>query len=66
MRKKFVLLQILAILIAEFQNGVRAAGQDEGITSSRIHFYPYLTARYVNHQVELYQVMCPTPISTTA
>jgi len=47
MRKKLVLLQVLAILIAVFQYGMRAAGQDEGITSSRIRFYPYLTARYV-------------------
>ena len=47
MRKRLVLLQALAILIAEFQYGMRAAGQDEGITSSRIRFYPYLTARYV-------------------
>jgi len=66
MRKKLVLLQVLAILIAVLQYGMRAAGQDEGITSSRIRFYPYLTARYVNNQVEMYQVMCPTPISTTA
>ena len=49
MRKKLVLLQVLAILIAEFQYGMRAAGQDEGITSSRIRFYPYLTARYVSN-----------------
>ena len=49
MRKKLVLLQVLAILIAEFQYGMRAAGQDEGITSSRIRFYPYLTARYVKN-----------------
>ena len=49
MRKRFVLLQVLAILIAMFQYGMRAAGQDEGITSSRIRFYPYLTARYVSN-----------------
>ena len=49
MRKRFVLLQVLAILIAMFQYGMRAAGQDEGITSSRIRFYPYLTARYIKN-----------------
>ena len=49
MRKRLVLLQVLAILIAMFQYGMRAAGQDEGITSSRIPFYPYLTARYVKN-----------------
>jgi len=49
MRKKLVLLQALAILIAEFQYGMRAAGQDKGITSSRIRFYPYLTARYIKN-----------------
>jgi len=58
MRKKLVLLQVLAILIAVFQYGMRAAGRDEGITSSRIRFYPYLTARYVT-------IVCPTHISTT-
>ena len=58
MRKRLVLLQALTILIAVFQYGMRAAGQDEGVTSSRIRFYPYLTARYVNNQLELYQVMC--------
>ena len=49
MRKKLVILQVLAILIAVFQYGMRAAAQDEGITSSRIRFYPYLTARYVKN-----------------
>ena len=49
MRKRFVLLQALAILIAVFQYGMTAAGQDEGITSSRIRFYPYLTARYIKN-----------------
>ena len=50
MRKRLVLLQALAILIAVFQYGLRATGQDEGRNSSRILsniFYPYLTARYV-------------------
>jgi len=49
MRKTLILLQVLALLIAVFQYGMRAAGQDEGITSSRIHFYPYLTARYIKN-----------------
>jgi len=34
---------------SRFQCGMRAAGQDEGITSSRIRFYPYLTARYMKN-----------------
>jgi len=48
MRKRFFLLQAVAILIAVFQYGMRAAGQDEGITSNKILsnvFHPYLTAR---------------------
>jgi len=48
MRKSFILLQALAILIAVFQYGRGAAGQDEGITSNKILsnvFHPYLTAR---------------------
>ena len=53
MRKRLVLLQALAILMAVFQYGVRAAGQDEGRYSPRslsTIFYPYLsTARYVQN-----------------
>jgi len=55
MRKRLVLLQGLAILIAEFQYGMRAAGQDEGITSSRIRFYPYLTARYEEFGIPIFK-----------
>lgn len=50
MKRKFALLQSLAILSAVFQYGMRAAGEDEGRNSNRILFnvfYPYLTARYV-------------------
>ena len=48
-KKSLVLLQVLAILIAEFQYGTRAAGQGDERYSNRILssiFYPYLTARY--------------------
>lgn len=54
-RKRFVLLQALAVIIAVFQYGMRAARQDEGSDSNRILsnvFYPYLIARYVKNQVE--------------
>ena len=61
MRKRLVLLQALAILIAVFQYDMRTAGQDEGGYSNRILsniFYPCLAARYVH---VLYQVMYPLP-----
>jgi len=48
MKKRLVLLQALAILLAVFQYGMRAAGQEEGGNSNRILssvFHPYLTAR---------------------
>ena len=48
MKKRLVLLQVLAILFAVFQYGMRAAGQDEGGNSNKILssvFQPYLTAR---------------------
>jgi len=48
MRKRLVLLQVLAILFAMFQYGMRAAGQEEGGNADRILssvFQPYLTAR---------------------
>ena len=48
MRKRLVVLQALAILLAVFQYGMRAAGQEEGGHSGRILssvFQPYLTAR---------------------
>ena len=48
MRKRLVLLQALAVLIATFQYGMRAAGQDEGGYSNRILSNPCLTARYVS------------------
>jgi len=50
MRKRLVLLLVLAILIAVFQYGTKAEGQDDGRNSSKTLsniFYPYLTARYV-------------------
>ena len=48
MRKRLVVLQALAILLAVFQYGMRAAGQEEGGNSNNILssiFQPYLTAR---------------------
>ena len=48
MKKRLVLLQALAILLAMFQFGMRAAGQEEGRNADRILssvFQPYLTAR---------------------
>jgi len=48
MRKKLVLLQALAILIAMFQCGTRAAEQDQGKDFNRILssvLQPYLAAR---------------------
>ena len=66
MRKNLVLLQVLAILIAEFQYGMRAAGQDEGITSSRIRFYPYLTARYVPISKTAWGLFKLIPITQTS
>ena len=66
MRKMLVLLQVLAILIAEFQHGMRAAGQDEGITSSRIRFYPYLTARYVPISKTAWGLFNLIPITQTS
>ena len=48
MRKRLVLLQALAILLAMFQYGMRAAEQVEGRDFNRIlshDFHPYLTAR---------------------
>ena len=59
MRKRLVALQALAVLIAVFQYGMKAEGEDEGGYSNRILsnvFYPYL-ARYMQHKVVLYQVM---------
>jgi len=47
MRKRFVVLQALAILFTVFQYGMRAAGQEEGGNADRILssiFQPYLTA----------------------
>jgi len=46
MRKRFILLQALAVLIAVLQYGV---GENEGNHCNGIVnsiFYPYLTARY--------------------
>ena len=46
-RKRLVLLQALAILIAVFQYGLKTAGQDEGGNPDRIlsnAFHHYLTA----------------------
>ena len=48
MRKRLVLLQALAVVIAVFQYGMRAAGPEEGGNSNMILsnvFHPYLTAR---------------------
>lgn len=48
-KKRLVLLQILAILMAVLQYGTRAAGQEGERYSNSILssiFYPYLTARY--------------------
>ena len=59
--KRLVLLQALAILIAVFQYGMRAAGQDEGRNSNRILSNPYLTVRYAKNPLELYQVICQSP-----
>ena len=66
MRKKLVLLQVLAILIAVFHHGIRAAGQDEGNKILSNIFYPYLATRYVKNQVELYHMTCTSPIFTAA
>ena len=52
MRKRLVLLQALAILIAMFQYDMRAAGQDEGRYSSRILCNPCLTARYMYYIIK--------------
>jgi len=68
MKKKLVLLQALAILIAVFEYDTREAGQDEGRNSSKVlsnNFYHHLKDRYVKNQVELYQAMFPSPIFTT-
>ena len=54
MRRRLVLLQAIAILVATFQYDTRAAGQDEGGYSNRILsniFYPCLAARYVQKVV---------------
>ena len=59
MRKRLVALQALAVLIAVFQYGMKAEGENEGGYSSRILsniFYPYL-ARYMQDKVVWYQVM---------
>ena len=67
MKKRLVLLQALAILIAVFVYDTREVEQDER-SSNKIpsnNFYPHLKARYVNNQVELYQAMFPSPIFTT-
>jgi len=52
--KRLVLLQAVAILIAVFQYGMRAAGQDEGRNSNRILSNPYLTIRYAKTPLESY------------
>ena len=66
MRKRLVLLQALAILVAVFQYDTRAAGQDEGGYSNRILsniFYPCLAARYIHvlYQVMYGDIMYPLP-----
>ena len=63
MRKRLVLLQALAILMAMFQYGMKAAEWDEGRNSNRILSNPYLTVRYAKNPLEFYH---DVPISTTA
>jgi len=60
--KRLVLLQAVAILIAVFQYGMRAAGQEEGRNSNRILNNPYLTVKYAKSPLE----SGDEPISTTA
>jgi len=60
MRKRLVLLQALAILMAMFQYGMKAAEQDEERNSNRILSNPYLTVRYAKNLLEFYHVMCPS------
>jgi len=62
MRKRLVLLQALAILMATFQYGMKAAEWEEGRNSNRILNNPYLTVRYAKNPLESGDV----PISTTA
>ena len=52
----------MAILIAVFQYGMRAAGQEEGRNSNRILNNPYLRVRYAKNPLE----SGDEPISTTA
>ena len=64
MKKRLVLLQALAILIAVFEYDMREAGQDEGRNLNKFlsnNLYLHLKARYVKNQVELYQAMFPLP-----
>jgi len=68
MKKRLVLLQALAILIAVFKYDTREAGQDEERNSNKVlsnNFYHHLKYRYVKNQVQLYQAMFPSPIFTT-
>ena len=68
MKKRLVLLQALAILIAVFKYDMREAGQDEGRNSNKFlsnNLYLHLKSRYVKNQVELYQALLPSPIFTT-
>jgi len=60
--KRLVLLQAVALLMAVFQYGMRAAGQEEGRNSNRILNNPYLTVRYAKNPLESGDV----PIFTTA
>jgi len=60
--KRLVLVQVVAILIAVFQYGMRTAGQDEGRNSNRILNNPYLIVRYAKSPLE----SGDEPISTTA
>jgi len=62
MKKRLVLLQALAILMAMFQYGMKATEWDEGRNSNRILSNPYLTVRYAKNPLESGDV----PISTTA
>ena len=64
MKKRLVLLQALAILIAVFEYDMREAGQDEGRNLNKFlsnNLYLHLKARYVKNQVESYQAMFPLP-----
>ena len=66
MRKRFVLLQALAILTTVLRYGMRAEGWDEGSRIVSNIFCPYLPARYVRKLLELVVSNdVPFPISTT-